>query len=331
MVLENEGISIIIPCFNNELYIEDCIYSVLNQTFKNWELILINDGSTDNTYDICNKLKLLDNRIKFISYPDNKGVSHARNLGIEESIGKYIFFLDSDDMIHYRLLEEMYHQAESSHADLVISNKHRPNEMRNEVDVFKSRNYNYQWQIIKGKELIDWWIFETNQVKAGIGGKLFLKSFIGSLRFEECIYWGEDTLFNYLYITKNSKCISYILDKAYYYRSWEGEAVYQFPYKHFEDILHVYNKMVESELNSGRKENAIFIESSKIGSIRNWYMNVYEKGKCDEVKQIISKERESLLFKEISLKNKFLFDFCLCNPPLYKYLRNIKKRIIKNE
>lgn len=91
-------VSIITPMYNSEKYIGETIESVLNQTYKNWEMLIINDCSTDNGADIVKKYQKLDKRIKLFSNTTNKGVSYSRNYGIEISAGKYIAFLDSDDL-----------------------------------------------------------------------------------------------------------------------------------------------------------------------------------------------------------------------------------------
>lgn len=99
-------VSIIIPVYNVEKYIEKCLNSAINQTYKNIEIIAINDGSNDKSLDILNKYEKKDNRIKVISI-QNSGVSAVRNLGIKEAKGEYIFFLDSDDYIKDDLIENL--------------------------------------------------------------------------------------------------------------------------------------------------------------------------------------------------------------------------------
>lgn len=93
-------ISVIMPLYNNEIYIVEAIQSVINQTYKDWELIIINDASTDNSKFIVQKFleEEKDNRIVFIDLKENKGVSFARNLGMKKAKGEYISFLDSDDL-----------------------------------------------------------------------------------------------------------------------------------------------------------------------------------------------------------------------------------------
>ena len=97
--------SVIIPCYNVEKYIENTVKTVLNQTYKDFEIILIDDGSKDSTLAILNHLKETDDKIKVFTQP-NKGVSYTRNRGIDIAKGEYIYFLDADDEIKNTLFEE---------------------------------------------------------------------------------------------------------------------------------------------------------------------------------------------------------------------------------
>ena len=95
-------ISIIVPIYNSELYLVECVNSIIDQTYKDIEIVLINDGSTDNSLKICKKFK--DNRIVIVN-KENSGVSDSRNVGIERSTGDYISFVDSDDIIDTHYIE----------------------------------------------------------------------------------------------------------------------------------------------------------------------------------------------------------------------------------
>lgn len=106
--MENKKISIILPVYNGEDIIEKCIKSILNQTYENFELIIINDASSDNTTNIINEISKKDSRIKIIHNKKNSGVSKSRNLGIEEATGEYITFIDSDDFYEKNALEIMH-------------------------------------------------------------------------------------------------------------------------------------------------------------------------------------------------------------------------------
>ena len=116
---ENVKISIIIPIYNVERYLEKCIDSVLNQTFRNIEVILIDDGSTDGCGEICEHYKRLDDRIVVV-HKENEGLSMARNIGIDISNGDYIGFIDSDDYIAPDMYELLYKNLLDNYADISI-------------------------------------------------------------------------------------------------------------------------------------------------------------------------------------------------------------------
>ena len=116
---EQPQVSIIVPVYNVENYIERCLNSLVNQTFKDIEIITINDGSTDKSLELLNKYAKEDIRISVIDLGD-EGVSYCRNLGIEKANGKYIMFVDSDDWIDSNMIEAMYKKAEENKLDLVM-------------------------------------------------------------------------------------------------------------------------------------------------------------------------------------------------------------------
>ena len=112
-------ISVVIPIYNMDKYLAECIQSILLSTFQDWELILVNDGSTDNSESICQLYVAQDARIKYISQK-NQGVSVARNQGLAQALGKYVFFMDSDDTIEANFLSSSYEIAERRDADIVV-------------------------------------------------------------------------------------------------------------------------------------------------------------------------------------------------------------------
>ena len=113
-------VSIIIPVYNVEKYLEDCLKSVINQSLKDIEIICVNDGSTDRSFDILNKYAVMDNRITVINNSKNYGLSYSRNQGIQYSHGEYIYFLDSDDMITQEAMEELYNISKQDALDAVF-------------------------------------------------------------------------------------------------------------------------------------------------------------------------------------------------------------------
>lgn len=112
------SISIIIPCFNVEKYLKECLDSILTQSFKDFEVICVDDGSIDNTLNILKEYSLKDSRLKIITQ-NNKGVSIARNVALANAVGKYVCFVDSDDMLSSGALEKMFSTSESNNLDLL--------------------------------------------------------------------------------------------------------------------------------------------------------------------------------------------------------------------
>ena len=112
-------VSVIIPVHNTEAYIMQCLRSVINQTFRELEIIVIDDGSTDRSLKICKDIAAVDDRI-LIFEQKKEGVSSARNRGLEAAAGEYVFFLDSDDVIHPCLIDSYVKQGEKSNVDLMF-------------------------------------------------------------------------------------------------------------------------------------------------------------------------------------------------------------------
>lgn len=119
--MDKQSISVIIPVYNAEKYLSQCIESVINQTYSCWELILINDGSTDNSLSICKKYASTDSRIKIINQP-NRGVSAARNAGLDICLGTWISFLDADDSLSPNAFDVCIKSSVINNAEIVFSN-----------------------------------------------------------------------------------------------------------------------------------------------------------------------------------------------------------------
>lgn len=126
-------VSVIIPVYNVEQYLSDCLNSVINQTLKDIEVIAVNDGSTDGSLDILNRYSYKYSFIKVISQP-NKGQGMARNIGLKKSNGEYIYFLDGDDYVDKSTLEECYIQAKKNKLDIITF----------DANVFKDNNFDFE-------------------------------------------------------------------------------------------------------------------------------------------------------------------------------------------
>lgn len=135
------AISIVMPVYNIEKYLKECLDSILNQTFKDFEIICVDDGSKDNSLNILNEYAKKDLRFKIISQ-ENSGAGVARNNGLSRAQGEFIIFLDSDDYFEPTMLEEMYNKAQDFNADLVVSSAKKVNEIGGVIE-----NTNPLWPI----------------------------------------------------------------------------------------------------------------------------------------------------------------------------------------
>ena len=137
--MKNKLISIIVPMYNSSSTIERCLNSLKNQSYKNIEIIVINDGSTDNSSEICRKMIKKDKRIK-IYEKVNQGVSSARNLGLSHAKGDFIGFVDSDDYIEEKMYEELLEMIMKTKAKMAICNLYFENNKESEILKFKYKD-----------------------------------------------------------------------------------------------------------------------------------------------------------------------------------------------
>lgn len=213
-------ISVIVPVYNVEKYLPKCIESILNQSYSNFELLLIDDGSTDNSLNICKKYSLLDNRIKVFE-KENTGVSDTRNVGLSKAVGNYITFVDSDDFIEYNTLSVYMNAFLNNSVDIVKIGYYIDNENQT-VDVISEENdiiLNQKYDILAK--------LEKNRYYSFVWNSCIKKECIDNIRFLEKINWLEDHIFMYQcyfncsalyvskvpcyhYITRNIKRLSFV-------------------------------------------------------------------------------------------------------------------------
>lgn len=201
-------VSIIVPIYNEEEHLERCIESVLNQVYTNFELLLIDDGSTDNTGEICDKYVLKDSRIR-VFHRENGGVSKARNFGISQAIGEWVMFLDSDDYLFDNALSVLINQALKTQTLITCANLFIEKEGKREVVCTGIRS---------GVISNNFRAIYFHSVNLCTGVVLYHFSIIKDKRFDEMLTRGEDVVFrnNLLRVYKLSytnKCIMvYSLD-----------------------------------------------------------------------------------------------------------------------
>lgn len=208
-------VSIIIPAYNVSQYLEECVYSLLNQTYTDFEIIIVDDGSTDNTYSICDKLALENNKIR-IFHQKNQGVSVARNIGMKQAKGKYYIFCDADDVVAPQYIEALVMCMENADTGIIG--------FTSKVEDL-SMNINLNVTCSKAKDVIEKILNGTNY-DGYLWNKIFQKKIIEDydLGFKQNITVWEDLLFVLEYLKKCER-VAILGNKLYYYRCREGSAV----------------------------------------------------------------------------------------------------------
>jgi len=201
-------ISVIVPAYNCQDTIERCIKSILNQTYKNLEIIIVNDGSTDKTELILRKIQKQDDRIKIVSIP-NGGVSHARNIALDMVSGDYVTFVDSDDYIDKEMYSELMILIEEYNVKIAhcsYKNIYTDGRVVSVGDTGKI--------VVQPHDDAILCLIQGKLFTGGIWNKIYSKELIDGVLFDESIRFNEDILFCFQLFDKADKTV--YLDKAFY-------------------------------------------------------------------------------------------------------------------
>ena len=204
-------ISIIAPVYNVEKYLNQFIQSIIDQTFKDYELILVTDCPTDNSVEICEKFARQDNRIKVIKKEKNDGLTKTRNVGLLQAKGDYVIFADSDDYFPKDAVETLFDLIKKDNSDIAIGGFYCDTD--GNIKKKKFRRFKRQY---KTEEAIKYHLnFHT--LYGYLWGKIFKREVLKGLNHPEDITIGEDGVFSFMALT-NAHTISFTDKPVYYYR-----------------------------------------------------------------------------------------------------------------
>lgn len=324
MVMENL-ISVIVPVYNVEKYIDRCIESITNQSYENLEILLINDGSTDYSEEICRKWEKIDSRIKVFS-KENGGLSDARNFGLDICTGDFIAFVDSDDFINKDMFKIMLNLSKETLSDIVQC----------EFLKFKDENgiinkmEEYTIKEFTNIEAIENHYKEELQISTVVAwSKLYKRKLFNEIRFPKGkLHEDEFTTYKLLY--KANKVV-YTNQKLYYYRQTVNS------------IMNRRYNIKRLDLLEALRERLLFIDKINNESLYNialinYYVilifayNSYKKYNSNDKSTLKRVRNESKkIFKELKSKriieknNKIEFEAFNLNPMFYKFLLKLKK------
>ena len=287
-------VSVIIPCYKVEKYLDRCVESVINQTLKDLEIILVDDESPDHVPEICDEWALKDARIKVI-HKKNGGLGMACNSGIEVATGKYVAFLDSDDWIDANMYQTMYDTAEKHQAQMVFTGLRRVDTNGNVIGYLTHKE---KFQIYEGKNEIDGLACDLVASEVSLAAErtlqmsakvvLYSKSTIDEnhLRFvSEREVMSEDMHFN-LNMLSHSQCVCVVPRFFYNYRCTTGSITQKVDLDQFERIKSLYFFTLKECQILGIEENIYQrIQRFFIGYVRN-YIRVVCRSKSSISEQI---------------------------------------------
>lgn len=318
-------ISVIVPVYNVEKYLERCVKSIAAQTYKDLEILLIDDGSTDKSGEMCDDFQQTDSRIKAF-HKQNGGLSDARNYGIEHSAGEFISFVDSDDYIDEKMLETLHRLITENDADLAVCSA---------MDVFEGK------EVTQVKEIKEFNLNKVESYKYMLRGdgipsacnKLYKRQTVGNVKFPVGKLY-EDGFFTPQILKKVEKTA--VTSKPMYYYFRRADSITTKPFRKGDlDVIEAYDKCVKQvkELCPEALPYAEF-------RYRNAYFNVLDKmlmrDDCKEIpeyKQVVKylKKHTAQIVKDpgFGKMRKIAAVALKFSVPLYKKILLTKQKIYK--
>ena len=311
--MRKDLISIIVPVYNVEKYLERCVDSIISQTYKDIEIILVDDGSTDNSGKMCDELTKKDNRIR-VFHKKNGGLSDARNYGIDKAKGKYIGFVDSDDFVSEDMCEILYNDIISTNADVAMCNL---------VDCYgsipKINNTKVQRCLFTPEDAIKC-VMMGEKVKISTAAKLYKSKIFNYIKFEKGKTY-EDAIIM-VELLDRCKKISYNSSQVYYYVHRENSITTKKFNDSNYDVLYAYEK--NYKIIAEKYPNILNIAHTRLCWARFIILEKMTLSNCALDKDIMINLKKNFFsvmrcnyligkFKKISLL------FLLFNKKLYKW------------
>lgn len=308
-------ISVIIPFYNVDKYIEKCILSVIKQTYKNLEIILVDDGSTDKSFFIVKKYADTDKRIKLLQ-KENSGLSDARNYGLENSNG-LITFIDSDDFVEYDYIEFLYELMVKYDSDISCCRELyiKNNEEIDYINKNEEGTYNNIEDILKD-------LYSLNNVGVSAWGKLYKRKIFDNLKFKKGIIYEDFDIIHLLFA--NADIVSYSTEKKYVYRMRKNSISNStFSKKNMSifDIIDNNKRYIKDNNIDVLKEFYFYSIKNIINIYKLLAFSKYEKQttvkECRKrIRNYYNKSEKNLFTK----KDKILITLIMFPLPIYKHL-----------
>ena len=325
-------VSLIIPIFNVEEYLEECLESIIDQSFKDYEVILVDDGSTDKSRWIIRAYKKKFKNIKTL-FQSNKGVSEARNLALKHATGEYILYIDSDDFLKGNMLELMVNKAKDTKADIVMCNYNLYYGANNENNRIFSYNL-LEDNIYSSKEVIDMML--NFKIQGQLWNKLFKRSLLieNNFKFERGRYI-QDILPVFKVINKSEK-IAFINEDLYYYRQRNTSTIHKKNIKLVKDYYHAMNSIIQYITQNKIQVNSTSFKVFR-ASVLSYFIyhytnanfdNGYKDFKKSKYINLDIKIKDFIFLKNLSKGDKTRL--LLWKLRIFNIIKKLKKKFISN-
>ena len=320
-----ETVSIIVPVYNVEKYLKECVDSIINQTYKNLEIILIDDGSTDRSSEICDRYAKADDRILVI-HQKNGGLSDARNTGLDNCSGDFIMFVDSDDKIKPETVKKMYAVLTEAGAEICICGAQQFGEKNEPFTIEEPIKY------INGTEALNDY-FEHIAYYVIACGKLYKRECFEKLRFETGkIHEDEFILHKLFYGVKKIACIN---DLLYEYRRADSSITLSAYTIQNADVVEAFGKrfefFIDKQLNELASKTFSLMTSSYLCMLRNGFFPNAKNKRATELRKIYKKSfEEGKRIGIINFKGKVSGILLLNVPHLsvcMSFVKNLPKKL----
>ena len=292
--------SIIIPVYKVEKYLNDCVNSVLQQTFKNFEIILVDDGSPDNCPAICDDISKNNENVKVI-HKQNGGLSSARNAGLNEANGEYVIFLDSDDFyLDDKFLFQAKEKLEKNNSDALVFQRRKFFESTNTLSNPPSK-YNEAWEDLNFDKLV-LELSKSDKLDASAATKITKREFLikNNLFFKEKIF-SEDVEWFFRYIQK-LQSITFLNNPVYGYRLREGSITHTIKIKNIQDLFFSITSYAEQIKNSNLSyKNAVLNYMAYQYFI---VIGLCYKFKCEETNDILKQCKQYKWLTKYAVSHK---------------------------
>ncbi|EFX58188.1 glycosyltransferase, group 2 family protein [Streptococcus sp. M334] len=250
-MIMDELISVIVPIYNTEKYLVECVESLRKQTYSNIEIILVDDGSTDASIEICDELAEKDSRVK-VFHKKNEGVAVARNFGIQQSNGQYVVIVDSDDVAVDRMIEVLYTQIKEKDADIAVGNYYIYDESDGNFYYYITDD-NYCVEVLSPQELIDRqagaWQWNSSAFIVTVA-KLYKKDLFKDVSFTHGRRFDDEASTHRIFL--RSKKTVFINDNLYLYRRRSGSIMgTDFDLSWSRDLVEVFSKKISDLVLAG--------------------------------------------------------------------------------